>query len=148
MRWSLLFEMAGHTPDSRVCFVHPRRFHDNASFCRSFRDATRIRAGSNWIKNISNSFTSALPSLQKDNRNWEETMLAKFAAALLAIALSAGPVHALTGRSHSLSFAHFPTCSEGLVKAICVCRATDGSRRFGLCRSGRHCHTLDGACTR
>jgi hypothetical protein len=74
-------------------------------------------------------------------------MLTKFAAALLAITLSAGSVHAMTPPRHSLSFAHFPTCSGGLVKAICVCRATDGSRRFGLCRSGRYCHTFDGACT-
>jgi len=75
-------------------------------------------------------------------------MLTKFAAALLAIILSAASVHAMTRRSHSLSFAHFPTCSDGLVKTICVCRATDGSRRFGLCRSGRYCRTFDGACTK
>jgi hypothetical protein len=76
-------------------------------------------------------------------------MFKKFAAALLAITLSAVSAHAITpARSHSLSFAHFPTCSEGLVKAICVCRATDGSRRFGLCRSGRYCHTFNGACTK
>jgi hypothetical protein len=76
-------------------------------------------------------------------------MLMKFAPALLAIALSAGSVHAMTPhRSHSLSFAHFPTCSGGLVKAICVCRAEDRSRRFGLCRSGRYCHTSNGACTK
>ena len=57
----------------------------------------------------------------------------KFAPTLLAIALSAGSVHAMTPhRSHSLSFAHFPTCSGGLVKAICVCRAEDGSRRLGF----------------
>jgi len=75
-------------------------------------------------------------------------MLTKFAAALLAITLFAGSAHAITpARSHSLSFAHFPTCSEGLVKAICVCRAEDGSRRFGLCRSGRYCRTFDGVCT-
>jgi hypothetical protein len=75
-------------------------------------------------------------------------MLTKVAVALLAITLSAGSVHALTPRSHSLSFAHFPTCSEGLVKAICVCRAADASRRFGLCRSGRYCNTFSGACTK
>jgi hypothetical protein len=76
-------------------------------------------------------------------------MLTKFAAVLLAITLSAGSVHATAqARSHSLSFAHFPTCSGGLIKAICVCRATDGSRRFGLCRSGRYCHTTNGACTK
>ena len=75
-------------------------------------------------------------------------MLIKFAAALLAIALSAGSVHAKTRFwSHSLSFAHFPTCSEGLVKAMCVCRAANESRRFKLCPSGRYCHTFDGACT-
>jgi hypothetical protein len=72
----------------------------------------------------------------------------KFAPALLAVTLSAGSVHAMARpRSHSLSFAHFPTCSGGLVKATCVCRAGDGSRRFGLCRSGRYCHTFNGACT-
>jgi hypothetical protein len=75
-------------------------------------------------------------------------MLTKFAAVLLAVILSVGSAHAITrARSHSLSFAHFPTCSEGLVKAICVCRAADASRRFGLCRSGRYCRTFDGACT-
>jgi hypothetical protein len=76
-------------------------------------------------------------------------MLTKCAATLLAIALTAGSVYAMTPRlrSHSLSFAHFPTCSGGLVKATCVCRAADGSRRFGLCRSGRYCHTFNGACT-
>ena len=72
----------------------------------------------------------------------------KIAAGLLAITLSTGSVHAITRHfSHSLSFAHFPTCSEGLVKAICVCRATNKSRRFELCRSGRYCHP-DGACGR
>jgi hypothetical protein len=49
-------------------------------------------------------------------------MLMKFSAALLTITLSAGFVHAMTpARSQSLSFAHFPTCSEGLVTAKCVC---------------------------
>jgi hypothetical protein len=53
-------------------------------------------------------------------------MFRKFAVALLAITLSAGSAHAITqDRSHSLSFAHFPTCSEGLVKAICVCAEAD-----------------------
>lgn len=76
-------------------------------------------------------------------------MLTKCAAALLAIILSAGSVQAMSpaSRSHSLSFAHFPTCPDGLVKATCVCRATNGSRHFGLCRSGRYCHTFTGACT-
>jgi len=81
-------------------------------------------------------------------RNWEENVLTKFATALLAITLSAGSVHAMTGRfwSHSLSSAHFPTCSEGLVKAICVCRAAHRSRLFELCRPGLYCHTFDGVC--
>jgi len=45
-------------------------------------------------------------------------VLTKFATALLAITLSAGSVHAMTGRfwSHSLSSAHFPTCSEVWLK--------------------------------
>jgi len=42
-------------------------------------------------------------------------MLTKVAVALLAITLSAGSVHARTPRSHSLSFAHFPTCSGVLL---------------------------------
>jgi len=74
-------------------------------------------------------------------------MLTKVAVALLAITLSAGSAHPRTPRSHSLSFAHFPTCSGGLVSAICVCRAQDASTRFGLCPSGQYCHTYTGACT-
>jgi hypothetical protein len=75
-------------------------------------------------------------------------MLKNIAAALLAITVSAGSAHAMARhRSHSLSFAHFPTCSHGLVKAMCVCRAADQSRRFQLCRSGLYCHTFNGACT-
>ena len=74
-------------------------------------------------------------------------MLKKFSVVLLAIPMFAGSVHAMTARSSSLSHAHFPTCSEGLVKAICVCRAGNTSRRHALCRSGRYCHTFDGACT-
>jgi hypothetical protein len=80
-------------------------------------------------------------------------MLTKFAAALLAIVLSAGSVHAMSrGFAMSRSFAmsralsHFPICSEGLVKAKCVCRAAGASRQFELCPSGRYCHTFDGAC--
>ena len=74
-------------------------------------------------------------------------MFTKIAVALLTITLFAGSAHARTPRSHSLSFAHFPTCSEGFVNAICVCRAWTDSRRFGLCPSGRYCHTFNGACT-
>ena len=71
-------------------------------------------------------------------------MLTKFAAVLLAVILSVGSAHAITrARSHSLSFAHFPTCSEDLVN---VCRAAHRSRLFQLCRSGLYCHTFDSAC--
>ena len=73
-------------------------------------------------------------------------MFRKVTLVLLAIFMSAGSGHAMTGRSSSLSHAHFPTCSEGMVKAICVCRAGDASGRHVLCRSGRYCHTFDGAC--
>ena len=68
--------------------------------------------------------------------------------ALLALSLAAGgSAQAMTHRSHSMSFAHFPTCAAGQVKAICVCRATNGSRKHGLCPSGHYCHPYDGACT-
>jgi hypothetical protein len=74
-------------------------------------------------------------------------MLKKFTVVVLAISMSAGSTHARTW-SHSLSYAHFPTCSEGRVKAMCVCRARDASRRQQLCRSGRYCHTFNGVCRR
>jgi hypothetical protein len=74
-------------------------------------------------------------------------MLKKFAAMLLmGISMSAGSVDARLLGSTSLTHAHFPTCSEGLVKAICVCRAADRSARHQLCRTGRYCHTYDGVC--
>jgi hypothetical protein len=73
-------------------------------------------------------------------------MLRRFAIVLFAFSMSAGSVHAMTGRSNSLSHKHFPTCSDGLVKAICVCRAGDTPKRHELCRSGRYCHTFDGVC--
>jgi hypothetical protein len=44
----------------------------------------------------------------------------KFVVLLAAIFLSAGSAQARM--SSSLSHAHFPTCSEGLVKQNCVCR--------------------------
>jgi hypothetical protein len=47
----------------------------------------------------------------------------KFALALFATSMLTGSTHAMTLRSSSLSHAHFSTCSEGLVKTICVCRA-------------------------
>jgi hypothetical protein len=74
-------------------------------------------------------------------------MLKKFAAVLFAIAMSVGLAQARWPGSRSLTYAHFPTCSEGPVKQICVCRAANGSARPQLCRSGRYCHTFDGLCT-
>jgi hypothetical protein len=73
-------------------------------------------------------------------------MLKKCTVVVLAISISAGSANARIGRSNSRTFAHFPTCSEGTVKATCVCRARDASRRQQLCRSGRYCHIFDGVC--
>jgi len=73
-------------------------------------------------------------------------MLKKFTAVLLVISMSVGIAHARILGSSSLTHAHFPTCSEGLVKAICVCRAADGSSRQQLCRSGLYYHGFDGVC--
>lgn len=68
--------------------------------------------------------------------------------ALIAVAIAAaGPAQAMRTHARSMSYAHFPTCAAGLVKAICVCRATNGSRRIGLCPSRHYCHPYDGACT-
>jgi hypothetical protein len=72
-------------------------------------------------------------------------MLMKFATVLFAISMSIGLAHARMGSS-SLTHAHFDTCSEGMVKAMCVCRAGDGSGHHQLCRGGRYCHTFDGVC--
>ena len=74
-------------------------------------------------------------------------MSKKFALALFATSMLTGSTYAMTLRSSSLSHAHFSTCTEGLVKIICVCRAENNVRRHALCRSGRYCHTFDGACT-
>jgi hypothetical protein len=69
-----------------------------------------------------------------------------FALLLAVIFVSAGSAQARTPASH-LSHAHFPACSEGLVKQLCVCRrAGDISGRPQLCRSGWYCHTFDGVC--
>jgi hypothetical protein len=69
----------------------------------------------------------------------------KSAAVLLAISMSTQAAYARTGSS-SLSHAHFDTCPEGMVKTICVCRASGASGHHQLCRSGRYCHTFDGVC--
>jgi hypothetical protein len=70
----------------------------------------------------------------------------KFVVLLAAIFVSAGSAQARM--SSSLSHAHFPTCSEGLVKQNCVCRRAGDAfaRRPRLCRSGWYCHTFDGLC--
>jgi hypothetical protein len=47
----------------------------------------------------------------------------KFVVLLAAIFVSAGSAQARM--SSSLSHAHFPTCSEGLVKQNCVCAARE-----------------------
>lgn len=70
-----------------------------------------------------------------------------FALAVVALFVVAGSAEAMTPRSHSLSYAHFPTCAAGLVKANCVCRATNAPRKFGLCPAGHYCHPYDGSCT-
>jgi hypothetical protein len=69
------------------------------------------------------------------------------AVVVFALSIAAGSAEAMTTHSHSLSYKHFPTCAAGLVKAMCVCRATNGPRRQGLCPSGHYCHPYDGACT-
>jgi hypothetical protein len=75
-------------------------------------------------------------------------MLRIVAVALLAVGMSVGPGPAQARVSSSLSHAHFPTCSDGLVKQICVCRRAGevSGARPQLCRSGWYCHTFDGAC--
>lgn len=75
-------------------------------------------------------------------------MLKKLSVVVLAVSMSAGSAHARLGRSSSFTYAHFPTCSEGLVKKICVCRARNAPRRQQLCQSGLYCHTFDGVCRR
>ena len=74
-------------------------------------------------------------------------MSRKFALGLFLASLLNGSAHSMTLQSTSLSHAHFPTCAQGLVKTICVCRAENNLRRHALCRSGRYCHVFDGACT-
>jgi hypothetical protein len=54
-----------------------------------------------------------------------------FDLVIVALSVVTGSAEAMTTRSHSLSYKHFSTCSSGLVKAMCVCRATNGPRRQG-----------------
>ena len=70
----------------------------------------------------------------------------EFAMLLTVVLVTAGPAQERI--SSSLSFAHFPTCTDGLVKKNCVCRSAANplGPPHQLCRSGWHCHTFDGAC--
>ena len=71
----------------------------------------------------------------------------KFAVLLALIFVSAGSAQARISATSSLSHAHFPTCSGGLVEQLCVCRSQgDAFGRRQLCRSGWYCHTFDGVC--
>jgi hypothetical protein len=71
----------------------------------------------------------------------------KFAVMLAVIFVSAGSTQARISGMSSLSHAHFPTCSDGLVKQTCVCRrAGDAFERHQLCRAGWYCHTFDATC--
>jgi hypothetical protein len=54
-------------------------------------------------------------------------MLKIFAVVLLATSMSAGSVYARVYGGIPMGRAHFPTCPAGLVKAMGVCRAADGS---------------------
>ena len=70
----------------------------------------------------------------------------KFALLLIVILVTAGSAHARM--SSSRTFAHFPTCTDGLVKQMCVCRSQRNplGPPHQLCPSGWYCHTFDGAC--
>jgi hypothetical protein len=70
----------------------------------------------------------------------------KLAVLLTVIFVSAGSAQARI--SSSRTFAHFPTCTDGLVKKMCVCRSTVNplGPPHQLCRSGWYCHTFNGVC--
>jgi hypothetical protein len=72
----------------------------------------------------------------------------KFTALLIVIFVSAGSAQARISGMSSLSHAHFPTCSDGLVKQMCVCRSLGNplGPPHQLCRSGWYCHTFNGVC--
>jgi hypothetical protein len=63
-----------------------------------------------------------------------------FAVVLFAIAVSAGAANAKTMSPHK----HFPLCTDGMVKASCMCKAPSGAHQ--LCKAGQWCHTFQGAC--
>ena len=66
---------------------------------------------------------------------------------LFVIIVSAGSAQARISGMSFLSHGHFPTCSDGLVQRICVCRrAGDAFGRHQLCQTGLYCHAFDGVC--
>jgi len=71
-------------------------------------------------------------------------MLKGFAAALFAVCIFAGTAEA-KGAS-AAHHKHWPTCTEGAVKATCACRA-GMTGHYQLCHAGHWCHNFIGACT-
>jgi hypothetical protein len=80
------------------------------------------------------------------NKTQGRKSMKKFAVLLTMIFVFAGSAQARI--SSSRTFAHFPTCTDGLVKKMCVCRSTANplGPPHQLCPSGWYCHTSDGAC--
>ncbi len=64
----------------------------------------------------------------------------KLAVVLVAVSMSAGAANARVAHPHKF----FPVCSEGMVKASCVCRAASGAHQ--LCKPGQWCHPFQGVC--
>jgi hypothetical protein len=71
-----------------------------------------------------------------------------FIAVLTVIFVSAGSSQARMTLTSALRPPHFPTCSDGLARRVCLCRrAGDTSWHHPpLCLSGWYCHTFDGVC--
>ena len=70
----------------------------------------------------------------------------KFAVLLTVFFVSVGSAQARMNSSRS--FAHFATCTDGLVKQMCVCRSLGNplGTPHQLCRSGWYCHIFNGVC--
>ena len=62
---------------------------------------------------------------------------------LLAVVMSVGVAEARRAGVAN-PHRHFPSCTDGQVKATCVCRPAKGHGQ--LCRPGQWCHTFEGAC--
>jgi hypothetical protein len=67
-------------------------------------------------------------------------MLSKFAVVLFAISMSIGTANA------KVAHKHYPFCTDGMVKATCVCSMATSGRFHALCKPGQWCHTWKGAC--